>query len=113
MSVLLFYRCLVLLVRSSSFARVCLLLRAPHRVCRVCHVCRVSRAYRGTTHFCDACHQNAAELITADKRELPACTCKIDHPPNGEEFSLGCSYCRFASLSFPHTYTNCAPPHTR
>lgn len=48
----------------------------------------------GTTHFCDACHQNAAELITADKRELPACTCKIDHPPNGEEFSLGCSYCR-------------------
>jgi hypothetical protein len=48
----------------------------------------------GTTHFCDACHQKAPELITANKCDLPPCTCKIDHPPNGEEFSLGCSYCR-------------------
>eukprot|EP01087_Luapelamoeba_hula_P012883 TRINITY_DN3641_c0_g1_i1.p1 TRINITY_DN3641_c0_g1~~TRINITY_DN3641_c0_g1_i1.p1 ORF type:complete len:704 (+),score=3.84 TRINITY_DN3641_c0_g1_i1:246-2114(+) len=48
----------------------------------------------GTTHFCDKCHKNAAELLTARPQDLPACQCGYAHPPNGEEFCLGCAYCR-------------------
>lgn len=57
----------------------------------------------GTTHFCDQCHtrQNNGDYLSKKNRsELPVCpgpsTCplKIQHPPNGEEFALGCSLCR-------------------
>jgi len=61
--------------------------------CRYC--CNIAVWFCwGTTHFCDECHKNAADLITASKKHFPKCTCGIDHPPNGEEFSLGCSLCR-------------------
>jgi len=48
----------------------------------------------GTSHFCDECHKNAVELLTAKPEELPPCTCGVSHPPNGEEYSFGCSYCK-------------------
>jgi len=57
----------------------------------------------GTTHFCEACHkrQCSGDYVSRKKKsELPKCggkaTCplKVDHPPNGDEFSLGCSVCR-------------------
>ena len=57
----------------------------------------------GNTHFCEDCHtkQNAGDYVSRKARDqLPKCkgpaTCplKIRHPPNGEEFALGCSMCR-------------------
>ena len=56
----------------------------------------------GTTHFCDQCHtrQNNGDYLSKKNRsELPVCpgaSCplKVQHPPNGEEFALGCSFCR-------------------
>jgi len=57
----------------------------------------------GTTHFCQSCHkkQEVGEYLTKKKRsELPVCPgpkkCPlgIKHPPNGEEFPLGCAICR-------------------
>jgi len=51
---------------------------------------------RGTTHFCDACHKNAANLLTARKPDLPSCKCGFEHKPNGEEFAF-CLLCRLAA----------------
>lgn len=56
----------------------------------------------GTTHFCDACHtkqNNGDYLSKKNKNELPVCLgkdcpLKVVHPPNGEEFALGCTLCR-------------------
>ena len=56
----------------------------------------------GTTHFCDDCHarQCKGDYVSKYPKELlPKCdpkTCeiKIPHPPNGEEFALGCRICR-------------------
>jgi len=57
----------------------------------------------GTTHFCASCHkrQEQGDYLTKKKRsELPVCPgkdlCKLGvaHPPNGEEFPLGCAICR-------------------
>jgi E3 ubiquitin-protein ligase MYCBP2 len=57
----------------------------------------------GTTHFCVSCHkrQEQGDYLTKKKRsELPVCQgpgkCKLGgkHPPNGEEFALGCAICR-------------------
>jgi E3 ubiquitin-protein ligase MYCBP2 len=60
----------------------------------------------GTTHFCDSCHrkQGTPESMSRKPRNmLPVCTpdtcpLKIPHPPNGEEFVLGCQICRSASF---------------
>ncbi|OMJ78568.1 hypothetical protein SteCoe_21592 [Stentor coeruleus] len=69
--------------------------------CKFC--CSVSAWFCwGTTHFCDQCHtrqNNGDYLSKKSKSELPVCpgkTCplKITHPPNGEEFPLGCTLCR-------------------
>ncbi|KAL6054132.1 E3 ubiquitin-protein ligase highwire [Balamuthia mandrillaris] len=61
--------------------------------CRYC--CNVAVWFCwGTTHFCDECHKKAAKLIHMRREDLPECCCNAHHPPNGEEFSLGCSYCR-------------------
>jgi len=52
----------------------------------------------GTTHFCDKCHGKAYELPKLPKDKLPKCdkkTCLINHPPNGDEYALGCSLCRY------------------
>eukprot|EP01083_Nonionella_stella_P317630 1157632_1 len=67
----------------------------------------------GTTHFCESCHCKAHQLVQTKKEELVQCPCKsnqqthlpetvangscplhIKHPPSGEEYCLGCAYCR-------------------
>lgn len=57
----------------------------------------------GTTHFCEPCHErinNGDDLTQYPKEKLPKCPGKeecplrLDHKPNGEECSLGCSLCR-------------------
>ena len=70
--------------------------------CRFC--CRkASRLSWGTTHFCENCHKrqcNGDYVSKYPKDRLPKCdksTCEVggNHPPNGEEFALGCSMCGF------------------
>ncbi len=59
----------------------------------------------GTTHFCDDCHrkQGTPESMSKKQRnQLPTCTPKtcplrVAHPPNGEEYVLGCQICRSAT----------------
>ena len=70
--------------------------------CKFC--CSVAQWFCwGNTHFCDPCHkkQCAGDYVSRKtKDQLPKCpgkaTCplKIEHPPNGEEYGLGCSVCR-------------------
>ncbi|CAG9311497.1 unnamed protein product [Blepharisma stoltei] len=70
--------------------------------CKFC--CGISAWFCwGTTHFCDPCHtkQNNGDYVSQKKKEdLPQCPgpdlcpLKVRHPPNGEEFSLGCAICR-------------------
>lgn len=69
--------------------------------CRFC--CRIaSYLCWGNTHFCEQCHkrQMSGDYVARyPKSKLPKCnplTCeiKMNHPPNGEEFALGCSICR-------------------
>jgi hypothetical protein len=64
--------------------------------CRFC--CNVACWFCwGTTHFCDQCHQKATKISRKPKHELPKCNCNVKHPPNGEEFCLGCTLCRLQS----------------
>lgn len=70
--------------------------------CRFC--CSPSTWYCwGTTHFCDGCHrrQEAHDYMTTKTADqLPqclgpdSCPLRIEHPPNGVEFSLGCGLCK-------------------
>ncbi|ETO26415.1 hypothetical protein RFI_10722, partial [Reticulomyxa filosa] len=81
--------------------------------CRFC--CSVASYFCwGTTHFCPDCHklsalfgdyrrqENHDYMTTKTKENLPQCEgpdkCPLglEHPANGEEFSLGCSLCRGA-----------------
>jgi len=48
----------------------------------------------GTTHFCEDCHKIAGTISTKPRNQLPACSCGIPHPQNGEEYCLGCSMCK-------------------
>jgi len=57
----------------------------------------------GNTHFCDGCHkkQEKGDYLNRKPRSaLPKCpgpskcVLGIEHPPNGEEFALGCGVCR-------------------
>ncbi|KRX06473.1 hypothetical protein PPERSA_05086 [Pseudocohnilembus persalinus] len=55
--------------------------------------------FSGTTHFCDPCHNKAFEYQQGKKKLKQcagpeSCPLKVDHPENGQEFSLGCSLCR-------------------
>jgi E3 ubiquitin-protein ligase MYCBP2 len=61
-----------------------------------------ARARSGKTHFCDECHarqQRGDYMNKKPRSELPVCPgpekCPLrrPHPPNGEEFSLGCALC--------------------
>ncbi|EGG19598.1 RING zinc finger-containing protein [Cavenderia fasciculata] len=66
----------------------------------------------GTTRFCSLCHDKHAELTSRSKHpkcpvapggiEMPGdiCPLGIDHPPTGEEFSLGCGLCKYNSQNF-------------
>ena len=69
--------------------------------CRFC--CKIASWFCwGTTHFCEDCHarQCAGDYINKyPKDKLPKCdkaNCEVggNHPPNGEEYALGCSICR-------------------
>lgn len=57
----------------------------------------------GTTHFCEPCHARQCKgdyVSKYEKNKLPQCdnpnTCplKIKHPPNGDEYALGCDICK-------------------
>ena len=51
----------------------------------------------GTTHFCDPCHNVAGRNVNAVCKGKGKCDLGPqleDHPPNGEEFALGCNMCR-------------------
>ena len=69
--------------------------------CRFC--CKIASWFCwGTTHFCEDCHKrqcNGDYISKYSKDKLPKCdkkTCEVggNHPPNGEEYALGCSICR-------------------
>ena len=70
--------------------------------CKFC--CSIAQWFCwGTTHFCETCHQKQVKggnIANKKKNELPqcqnvsSCPLKLKHPPNGEEFSLGCAICR-------------------
>ena len=69
--------------------------------CKFC--CKIASWFCwGTTHFCEDCHKrqcNNDYVSKYPKDKLPKCnkaTCEVggNHPPNGEEYALGCSICR-------------------
>lgn len=74
--------------------------------CRYCCSVAVFFCF-GTTHFCNACHNDATTLLSP-KHELvqcpvgpksvqlagKECPLHIAHPPTGEEYALGCALCR-------------------
>ena len=70
--------------------------------CKFC--CSVATYFCwGNTHFCLDCHkrqENHDFMTTKPKKDLmqcpgpDKCPLGIEHPPNGEEFSIGCSLCR-------------------
>ena len=70
--------------------------------CRYC--CSVANYYCwGTTHFCESCHKRHNDGEHLNKKrpdQLPMCPgpakcpLRVAHPPNGNEFVLGCSLCR-------------------
>jgi len=70
--------------------------------CRFC--CSLAQWFCwGTTHFCEPCHkkQVSGDYVSRKKKEeLPQCggeakcPLRVAHPPNGDEYSLGCAICR-------------------
>uniref|UniRef100_A0A0K2UH48 RCR-type E3 ubiquitin transferase n=1 Tax=Lepeophtheirus salmonis TaxID=72036 RepID=A0A0K2UH48_LEPSM len=80
--------------------------------CRYCCSVAVFFCF-GTTHFCNACHEDFQRLISVPQKDLPQCPVgpkalklegeecplHIKHPSTGEEFALGCGICRN-----PHTF---------
>ncbi|RWS17339.1 E3 ubiquitin-protein ligase MYCBP2-like isoform X4 [Dinothrombium tinctorium] len=77
--------------------------------CRYCCSVAVFFCF-GTTHFCNACHDDFQRVTNIPKQELPQCPAgprakslegsecplHVKHPPTGEEFALGCGVCRNA-----------------
>ncbi|XP_039221575.1 E3 ubiquitin-protein ligase MYCBP2 isoform X7 [Crotalus tigris] len=77
--------------------------------CRYCCSVAVFFCF-GTTHFCNACHDDFQRMTSISKEELPHCPAgpkskqlegaecplHVVHPPTGEEFALGCGVCRNA-----------------
>lgn len=66
--------------------------------CRWC--CKMaSWTCYGLGHFCDPCHDNACnnEIFPC-----PGAGCELgfEHPPNGQEFALGCRKCRLSRMKF-------------
>jgi E3 ubiquitin-protein ligase MYCBP2 len=75
--------------------------------CKFC--CSIAQWFCwGNTHFCEECHkkQCAGDYVSRKKKEeLPKCPgigkCPlgVEHPPNGDEFPMGCSICRNAIVN--------------
>ncbi|XP_050423071.1 E3 ubiquitin-protein ligase MYCBP2 isoform X2 [Adelges cooleyi] len=77
--------------------------------CRYCCSVAVFFCF-GTTHFCNACHDDFQRVTNLQPDELPPCPAgprgtslnveecplHVKHPPTGEEFALGCGVCRNA-----------------
>nr|XP_055071393.1 E3 ubiquitin-protein ligase MYCBP2 isoform X14 [Misgurnus anguillicaudatus] len=77
--------------------------------CRYCCSVAVFFCF-GTTHFCNACHDDFQRMTSVSKEDLPHCPAgpkgkqlegsecplHVVHPPTGEEFALGCGVCRNA-----------------
>ena len=77
--------------------------------CRYCCSVAVFFCF-GTTHFCNACHDDFQRVANVPKHSLPQCPVgpklrqlegdecplHVAHPPTGEEFALGCGICRNA-----------------
>ena len=81
--------------------------------CRFCCSVAVFFCF-GTTHFCNSCHDRPGMMQRMEEsktlpscpagpqgKQLPGkpvhdCPLKIEHPPTGEEFALGCGICRNA-----------------
>nr|XP_018897368.1 PREDICTED: E3 ubiquitin-protein ligase MYCBP2-like [Bemisia tabaci] len=77
--------------------------------CRYCCSVAVFFCF-GTTHFCNACHDDFQRVTNIPPSELPTCPAgpkarqldgedcplHIRHPPTGVEFALGCGVCRNA-----------------
>eukprot|EP00095_Tigriopus_kingsejongensis_P005847 maker-scaffold697_size109876-snap-gene-0.24 protein:Tk05847 transcript:maker-scaffold697_size109876-snap-gene-0.24-mRNA-1 annotation:"e3 ubiquitin-protein ligase mycbp2 isoform x1" len=77
--------------------------------CRYCCSVAVFFCF-GTTHFCNACHDDFSRVANIPKSALPQCPVgpkstklsleecplHVKHPPTGEEFALGCGLCRNA-----------------
>ncbi|RWS22744.1 E3 ubiquitin-protein ligase MYCBP2-like isoform X8 [Leptotrombidium deliense] len=75
--------------------------------CRYCCSVAVFFCF-GTTHFCNACHNDVNRVLNIPKQELPQCPAgprgkhlggtecplHVKHPPTGEEYTLGCGICR-------------------
>ncbi|CDQ78645.1 unnamed protein product [Oncorhynchus mykiss] len=80
--------------------------------CRYCCSVAVFFCF-GTTHFCNACHDDFQRMTSVPKEELPHCPAgpkgkqlegtdcplHVVHPPTGEEFALGCGVMRFETGS--------------
>ncbi|XP_075230357.1 E3 ubiquitin-protein ligase MYCBP2-like isoform X2 [Lycorma delicatula] len=77
--------------------------------CRYCCSVAVFFCF-GTTHFCNACHDDFQRVTNLPRAELPPCPAgpkaksldgeecplHVKHPQTGEEFALGCGVCRNA-----------------
>uniref|UniRef100_A0A2A4JU85 RCR-type E3 ubiquitin transferase n=1 Tax=Heliothis virescens TaxID=7102 RepID=A0A2A4JU85_HELVI len=79
--------------------------------CRYCCSVAVFFCF-GTSHFCNACHDDFQRVTGIPKHMLPQCPAgpkgeqlpgsadecplHVQHPPTGEEFALGCGVCRHA-----------------
>ncbi|XP_013400127.1 E3 ubiquitin-protein ligase MYCBP2 [Lingula anatina] len=77
--------------------------------CRYCCSTAVFFCF-GTTHFCNACHDDFQRVTNIPRSDLPTCPAgprgkqlqgdecplHVKHPPTGEEFALGCGVCRNA-----------------
>lgn len=61
--------------------------------CKWC--CSISLWFcHGNTHYCDPCHRIAGRNKPTNCAGQESCPLKLDHPPAGEEFALGCGLCR-------------------
>ncbi|CAK1554738.1 unnamed protein product [Leptosia nina] len=81
--------------------------------CRYCCSVAVFFCF-GTSHFCNACHDDFQRVTNIPRHMLPQCPagpkceqlpgttdeCPLHvlHPPTGEEFALGCGVCRNAHV---------------
>ncbi|CAG0881435.1 unnamed protein product [Darwinula stevensoni] len=77
--------------------------------CRYCCSVAVFFCF-GTTHFCNACHEDFQRVTAIQRSDLPHCPAgpkaiqlegqecplHVEHPATGEEFALGCGVCRNA-----------------